>query len=119
MEFIHNWSFSSSEPHHGHVAISGVILVQVTSLTKDHDYVITISGREKMQLSIVLFTLVLNLGMRSGSSKIYYTRCSSFTKLKFTKYEKIIHCLYWGFSWDQKKYLLNAITLSPDFMILV
>lgn len=38
-------------------------------VTKGYDCVIAISGREKMQLLIVLFTLLLNLGMRSEVQK--------------------------------------------------
>jgi hypothetical protein len=51
---------------------------------------------EKNVLIVILTTNSIKSRQSSGRSKTSYTKCRIFTKLKFMKYGKIIHYLYWA-----------------------
>lgn len=68
------------------------------------------SGWEKTWIWIVT-TVAVSWNTKSRRSKISYTKCELFTKLNFTDYSKIIHCLCWVLTWFWEKCSLNAGTL--------
>jgi hypothetical protein len=68
------------------------------------------SGWEKTWIWIVI-TVAVGWNTRSRRLKILYTKHELFTKLKFTEYRKIIHCICWALTGFWEKCSLNAGTL--------
>jgi hypothetical protein len=63
--------------------------VHVMLLARKYDCVVAIPAERKM-----------NIDCRFDYN---HTKCGLFTKFKLTKYEKIIHCLYWILAVTRKK----------------
>jgi hypothetical protein len=63
-----------------------------------------------------LAALVLNQAMSSGRSQISYTKCSLFTKSKFSKYSKVAYCLSWDSERPKKIFSEYGISLNPGIL---
>jgi hypothetical protein len=64
----------------------------VISVTKDYDCVVTISGRDNVNINCCLNNNLLispNEFISFGRLKISYTKYNSFINLKFTKYRNV------------------------------